>query len=151
MYKISNKNYKLHIITRFIFTLSSYFFYLSSLVPRPPPPPPPTIWSLYRSFKIEIENCHSKHWRRLQPTWTKQTEVNKQICRLIENVIENVIEHRLLVSLSTKKFDGKPKLNRYAKLFKNQITSYFATATYYDYRYQKNLLQRSHKTSHRLL
>ena len=64
---------------------------------------------------------------------------------------ENVIEHRLLGSLSTTNFDGKPKLNRYAKLFKNKITSSFATATYYDYWYQKNLLQRSHKTSHRLL
>ena len=50
--------------------------------------------------------------------------------------------------MSTTNFDGKPRSNAYA--CKTTNVSSFSIATYRQYRHQKNLLQRSHKTSHRL-
>ena len=62
--------------------------------------------------------------------------------------IENVTEHRLLGLTVDNKFRGKPRSNTYAKAC--QTVSSFSTATYHQHRYQKTLLQCSHKTSHRL-
>ncbi len=45
---------------------------------------------------------------------------------------------------------GRPISNTYAKACKKSNCFFFSTATYHQHRYQKTLLQRSHKTSHRL-
>ena len=65
--------------------------------------------------------------------------------------IENVTEHRLLGLI----VDNKPRSNTYAKAYKKhtkktKTVSSFSTVTHHQHRYQKVLLQRSHKTSHRL-
>ena len=53
--------------------------------------------------------------------------------------------------MSTGNSDGKPRSNTYSKACqKSKTVSSFSTATYYQHRCQKTLLQRSHKTSHRL-
>ena len=67
--------------------------------------------------------------------------------------IENVTEHRLLGLIVDNKFRWQARMECICKSIPETTTatvSSFSTATYHQHRYQKTLLQRSHKTSHRL-
>ena len=66
--------------------------------------------------------------------------------------IENVTEHRLLGLIVDNKFQWQARIECICKSIPKTTTtvSSFSTATYHQHRYQKTLLQRSHKTSHRL-
>ena len=61
--------------------------------------------------------------------------------------IENVTEHPCLIV--DNKFRWQAQIEHVQKHVKKPVSS-FSTATYHEHRYQKTLLQRSHKTSHRL-
>ena len=66
--------------------------------------------------------------------------------------IENVTEHRLLGLIVDYKFRWQAQTKHIIIMQKHvkKTVSFFSTATYHQHRYQKTLLQRSHKTSHRL-
>ena len=64
--------------------------------------------------------------------------------------IENVTEHRLLGLIVDNKFRWQAQIEHICKSVLKKTVSSFSTATYHQHRYQKTLLQRSHKTSHRL-
>ena len=64
---------------------------------------------------------------------------------------ENVTKHRLLGLIVDIKFRWQAEIEHMQKACQKTATvSSFPTATYHQHRYQKTLLQRSHKTSHRL-
>ena len=66
--------------------------------------------------------------------------------------IENVTEHRLLGLIVDNKFRWQAQIEHICKSISKTTTtvSSFSTATNHQHRYQKTLLLRSHKTSHRL-
>ena len=63
--------------------------------------------------------------------------------------IENVTEHRLLGLIVDNKFRWQAQIEHICKSMSETVSS-FSYATYHLHRCQKTLLQRSHKTSHRV-
>ena len=62
--------------------------------------------------------------------------------------IENVTEHRLLGFIVDNKFRWQAQIEHICKSMSPPKYSSFSAATYHQHRYQKTLLQHSHKTSH---
>ena len=64
--------------------------------------------------------------------------------------IENVTEHRQLGLIVDNKFRWQAQIEHICKSMSKKLFFSLSTAACHQHRYQKILLQRSHKTSHRL-